>query len=244
MPSNQEMERRAQIQAQVTKFKNEEMILQKVRQGQIPTPREMTLIADSATANWAWDSITSVVPSEGLSDAWNIQFKIGFPDWSIDFPNIKTDLKQPEWSKIGSVDMPEWSKIKVKEEYRKKLEDSLEKTKKGIMSKLQWENILYAYLTSLWPPNVPLRPVGSRDPYDFNYIDSLGNLKVRPALNFPYDHPMLAHGLIERRLSEDEKAYQSERNREIMTIVSEYQKATGESLNYTTLPGGDLTIEV
>lgn len=239
-PSVAENQRRTEAIRLARKAQAEEKLFQDLRQGKIPTPRQMTEIVDSQTAQWAWDSIMSVVPSGARIEAFELQFDLGLPDWDIELPDLpKIDLSVPDWAKIPKADMPEWSQITLKEEWRVKLEEAFKKKVDGVMDKLTWQNLLYAYLQSLWPPHVPLRRVGDKSG-EFKYIDENGKLIIRPALTFPHDHPMLTRRLIKKRYTEDQKAYIEARNKETLAVINRYKELTGESLNYTTLPSGEI----
>lgn len=206
--------------AKMQQAKVENQLLSNVAYGYIPTPNEMLQIVDSATGKWIWDSITDIVPAGGQNDAWSIQMKIGFPDWAkIGVVEI------PEWAKLGKIEMPPWAKTKLKEEHRQKINKEFEKMKQGLIDKLAWQNVLYFYLSQLWPPGVPLREVGTDN---YNIIDNTGVLHVRQELTFPYAHPMIQEEVIPVRYTEEQIAYKEARKKELDHAVSWYKETYGE----------------
>jgi len=211
--------------AQMTKAKNENIIIDKISQGHIPSVSEMETIIDSGTARWASSHISSVfADDEATNTLWGLQFEMGVPEWA----KIGS-IDMPEWAKLEKIDMPGWVKITGQEQWNKDLNNGWQKFKKKLISRKTLLSMFRAYLKSLWPPGVPLRPLGQDN---LQYSDYTGFVSVRNALNFPYDHPMVKTGRIDKKLSENQKQYALAREMEIKQAeikLSEIRRQLEES---------------
>ena len=228
--TEEEAKRRA-IYAEVQKYKEEERIYQKVVRGEIPSPNEIRTFLDAETTDYLWTTMTETIPEGAMDMAWRISFDIGLPDFEGAGVGI------PEWAKIGSVDMPPWSKIKVKQEYRDKINEKWNQFQDKQLSKLKFEEFLYIMLINIWPPGVPLRRPGARAG-EYNFVDANGFLNVREELSYRHDHPMLTQKKLPRHYTAQEIEYNKARELELSKALAVYKKMSEESdLNNTTVGG-------
>lgn len=195
----------------VNDAKAEINLLERVVNGHIPNPRELSAIANSDVANYLNRMIKDVLPTDLQGSAFKMAFDLGLPDIDL---SLNLGLEIPEWAKIQKIEVPEWAKITGHEEWNKNLQREAENFKNKVIDAATWENFLSAYLRSLWPPNMPLRQVGDGSG-NRNYIDTNGFVSVREPWNVSHLHPFLQHNLIMQRKSKDQIEYENARDKEL-----------------------------
>jgi hypothetical protein len=237
-PLSQDEKRIAAVREESNKAKRQQSVVRRVQSGEIPSGEDLALVTgDQGAASYFSNSVNENVPESERSTAWGAIFDIGFPDLGFKLPGINfpdMDLSflnifggsgapESEGSTQHDFDPIDWPNITVSQELQDKMNESLARGSRDMFKKY-----LMQFIYSLFPRGYPLRPVGSRDPLDFNFFDRLGNLQVRKPLQFPYDHPMLKHNLVKKKLTPEEEAYRKARIIEVNRTLRELQALQAE----------------
>ncbi len=209
------------MQRDVARWKKGIATMQKLSRGVPPSRDDIASISENV-ATPIYDRVKAMgLPTQVEVKFWDIAVNdVGLPNVSQYVPDI--GFTTPEWMRSSKTDgkVEILNETKVNDYLDNKFTEGTEFTKEDLI----W------LIINLFPRNVPLVPI-KKDPGPptFNHIDDSGNLKIRDPLRFPYDHPMLKVGHIEKKYTKEQKAYMMAREAE-MRAVAERIKTLEERL--------------
>lgn len=191
----------------VNRWKAGLTVVDNIKAGKPPTKEQIIFISDDV-AGPLYDNIKSLgVPTSFELKLWDVALNdVGIPNIAQYVPDV--DVQVPDWMKTkkGSTPFPKISRAEVEKKIGKKLDLSQNLTR---------EDFIQIVLDML-PKETALVPIArTRVVPSFNFQDLMGNIYIRPPLKFPYDHPMIQTGLIQRRYTEKQKQYMLAREAEM-----------------------------
>lgn len=217
-------------QAEVGRWKQGINVIYKLERGEPPTKQDISILTNNVA-----DPIYNRVKELGLPTSAEVNFwkiavnDIGLPNVTQYVPDVGFTL--PDWLKSSksSGEVSIVNEKKVSDYVNKKLTEKTEFTREDIV----W------LILNMFPRNTPLIPVQKEPgPPTFNYITATGSLQVPPALRFPYDHPMIKVGHIEKKYTAAQKQYIMEREEWLKTAAANLKMSVEQVESRDYVPAG------